>query len=210
VAVSAPLAGRLASRFGYRVPVVAGLLLGAAALLLLTSIHPGTPYATLWWRLTMLGTGFGLAISPTMAAAVASMPAARAGVASAVANTSRQVGGALGVAVLGAVASARFTAVLPDRLAAAGLPEPLRRRIQHEAGEVVGAAAPSGGAPGGPAARHAIASAFVAGIHAADLLAGLALAAGAVVALAYLRPRRPAPRDGAAVGAGAGIDGAAP
>jgi EmrB/QacA subfamily drug resistance transporter len=186
VVVSAPLAGRLAARFGYRVPVVAGLLLGATALLLLTGIDVGTPYAALWWKLAMLGAGFGLAISPSVAAAVAAMPGAQAGVASAVANTSRQVGGALGVAVLGAVAGARFTAVLPGRLAAAGLPAPLRERIQAAAGEAVGAA--PGAGPGGGAAHQAVAAAFVTGMHAAYLLASLALAAGAVVALLLLRP----------------------
>jgi MFS family permease len=135
VVVTAPLAGRLASRYGYRVPVVAGLLLGAAALLLLTGIHVDTPYAALWWKLAMLGSGFGLAIAPSVAAAVAAMPGAQAGVASAVTNTSRQVGGALGVAVLGAVASARLAAVLPGRLAAAGVPAPLGERIQAAGGE---------------------------------------------------------------------------
>jgi hypothetical protein len=137
------------------------------------------------------------------------MPGSQAGVASALANTSRQVGGALGVAVLGAVASARFTAVLPDRLAAAGLPAPLRERIQAAAGEAVGAAAPGGTA--GAAARRAVASAFVTGIHASYLLAGLALAAGAVVALVFLRPRPPEPAEGGALPAeAAAAGGAAP
>jgi hypothetical protein len=190
------------------VPVAAGLLLGAAALLLLTGIQVGTPYTALWWKLCMLGAGFGLAISPAVAAAVAAMPGGQAGVAAAVANTSRQVGGALGVAVLGAVATARFTAVLPARLATAGLPEPVRRRIQEGAGEAVGAAAPGGTAAA--AARHAVASAFVTGIHAAYLLAGLALAAGAMVAVVYLRPRRPAPDDTAMAAGAAGVEGAAP
>jgi len=190
VVVTAPLAGRLASRYGYRVPVVAGLLLGAAALLLLTGIGVGTPYAELWWKLAMLGSGFGLTISPSTAAAVAAMPGAQAGVASAVTNTSRQVGGALGVAVLGAVAAARSGAVLPGRLAAAGVPGPVREQVEAAAGQGLGAAA-SGPAAGG-AARRAVAEAFLAGVHASYLLAGAALAAGAVAAWLFLRPRRAA------------------
>ena len=114
VVVSAPLAGRLASRSGYRVPVTAGLLLAAAALLALTGIEVGTPYAQLWWKLAMLGAGLGLSISPATAAGVAAMPGTQAGVASAVITTSRQVGGALGVAVLGAVAAARYGHATPE------------------------------------------------------------------------------------------------
>ena len=111
--VSALLAGRLASCHGYRVPVGAGLLLAAAALWALTGIEVGTPYAQLWWKLAMLGAGLGLSISPATAAGVAAMPGAQAGVASAVITTSRQVGGALGVAVLGAVAAARYGGATP-------------------------------------------------------------------------------------------------
>ncbi|HEX7148689.1 MAG TPA: MFS transporter, partial [Actinomycetota bacterium] len=108
VVVTAPLAGRRASRSGDRLPVTAGLLLAAAALWALTGIEVGTPYAQLWWKLAMLGAGLGLSISPATAAGVAAMPGTQAGVASAVITTSRQVGGALGVAVLGAVASVLF------------------------------------------------------------------------------------------------------
>jgi EmrB/QacA subfamily drug resistance transporter len=114
VVVCAPLAGRLASRYGYRVPVAAGLLLAAAALWALTGIQVATPYTQLWWKLAMFGAGLGLSISPATAAGVAAMPGAQAGVASAVIQTSRQVGGALGVAVLGAVAAARYGGATPQ------------------------------------------------------------------------------------------------
>jgi EmrB/QacA subfamily drug resistance transporter len=153
VVVSAPLAGRLASRYGYRVPVGAGLLLAAAALWALTGIEVGTPYAQLWWKLAMLGAGLGLSISPATAAGVAAMPGAQAGVASAVITTSRQVGGALGVAVLGAVAAARYGGVTPEA-------DPV---------------------------------AFLAGVRAAYLVAAVALGAGAVAAVLFLRPRRADP-----------------
>jgi EmrB/QacA subfamily drug resistance transporter len=153
VVVSAPLAGRLASRYGYRVPVGAGLLLAAAALWALTGIEVGTPYAQLWWKLAMLGAGLGLSISPATAAGVAAMPGAQAGVASAVITTSRQVGGALGVAVLGAVAAARYGGATPE----------------------------------------ADPAAFLAGVHAAYLVAAAALGAGAVAAVLFLRPRRADP-----------------
>lgn len=155
VVVTAPLAGRLASRYGYRVPVTAGLLLAAAALVALTGIEVGTPYAQLWWKLAMLGAGLGLSISPATAAGVAAMPGTQAGVASAVITTSRQVGGALGVAVLGAVAAARY----------------------------------------GHATPEADPAAFLAGVHAAYLLAAAALAVGAVASALFLRPHRAEPTE---------------
>ena len=153
VVVTAPLAGRLASRYGYRVPVTAGMLLAAAALWALTGIQPDTPYGQLWWRLTLFGAGLGLSISPATAAGVASMPGTQAGVASAVISTSRQVGGALGVAVLGAVAAAHYGRATPQA-------DPV---------------------------------AFLSGVHAAYLLAGAALAVGAVTSALFLRPRRKRP-----------------
>jgi DHA2 family methylenomycin A resistance protein-like MFS transporter len=175
------------------VPVVAGLLLAAAALWLLTGIQVGTSYAALWWKLALLGAGLGLSISPATAAGVAAMPGTQAGVASAVITTSRQVGGALGVAVLGAVAAARSSAVLPVRLAAAGVPGPVREQVETAAGQGLGAS--SGPAAAG-AAREAVAAAFVTGVHTSYLVAGAALAAGAVAALLFLRPRRARPGSG--------------
>jgi len=192
--VVAPIAGRLASRFGYRVPVVAGTLCAGAALLLLAGVEVDTSYARLWWQFALLGTGLGLAISPTTAAAVAGMPSGQAGVASAVTTTGRQVGGALGIAVLGAVVASRFAAALPGRLAHLNLPPAARERLQHEAVRGVAAAVPGGGA-----VRRAVATAFVTGIQAGYLVAGIALLCGAVVALAFLRPGRDAAGTGPAL-----------
>jgi EmrB/QacA subfamily drug resistance transporter len=77
VVVMAPLAGRLASRFGYRVPVVAGTLLAGTALLELLRIQVDTPYADLWWNFVLLGAGLGLTISPVVTARFAAVLPAR-------------------------------------------------------------------------------------------------------------------------------------
>ena len=132
-------------------PVVAGLLLAAAALWALPASR-SPPYAQLWWKLAMLGAGLGLSISPATAAGVAAMPT-QAGVASAVITTSRQVGGALGVAVLGAVAAARYGRATPASDPAAFLSG------VHAAYLLAAAALRGGGggavpAPPGPAGRR--------------------------------------------------------
>jgi DHA2 family methylenomycin A resistance protein-like MFS transporter len=105
VVVGAPIAGRLAGRFGSRPPVVGGTLLGGVSLLLLTRIGVATPYSALAWNLALLGIGLAMINSPIVAAAQSSLPGDRAGIAAGMLNTSRQTGAVLGIAVLGAVVS---------------------------------------------------------------------------------------------------------
>jgi EmrB/QacA subfamily drug resistance transporter len=117
-----PISGRIVGRRGARVPlVVGGLGLGAGSLMLV-SLSAGT---SLWWLLAaycVFGLGFGAVNPPITNTAVSGMPPSQAGVAAAVATTSRQVGLTLGVAVVGAVATARVSGSLHDHLAPASHP----------------------------------------------------------------------------------------
>lgn len=99
-----PVSGRLTARFGPRPQIVTGLLLGAAAMLNLLRIGPGTGYWTLLPTLFVLSIGMGLLTAAVVTAAVADAPDDRAGIAGGINNAARQAGGALGVAVFGAVA----------------------------------------------------------------------------------------------------------
>jgi EmrB/QacA subfamily drug resistance transporter len=99
----APFAGRFSDRYGSRPFAAGGMLLLALSLLLfsLQGIH-----ATFWTLLPAMlagGTGMALTMSPTTAAAMASVRADKAGVGSAVLNSMRQVGGSLGIAIMGAI-----------------------------------------------------------------------------------------------------------
>jgi DHA2 family methylenomycin A resistance protein-like MFS transporter len=192
IVVTAPIAGRMASRYGYWVPVTAGTVFGGAALLLYSRSQVGTPYLELLGPLLLLGLGLGLTISPMTAAAVAGMPPGQAGVASATINTNRQVGGALGVAVLGAIVTARFNALLPSALAPLHLPGALQRRIESTASQ--GGGASGSGAIGGDAVRRAVGGAFTSGIHTAYLVSGSGLLVAALLALFLLRPHAHAER----------------
>ncbi|HYM49138.1 MAG TPA: MFS transporter [Candidatus Limnocylindrales bacterium] len=102
--VMAPIAGRLAGRFGPRLPITVGLVFSGAGLLLLHGLMPSTPYADVWWRLLLVGVGFALTLAPMTAAVLSSVPVRRAGTASAIHTAARQTGGLFGVAVLGAIA----------------------------------------------------------------------------------------------------------
>jgi EmrB/QacA subfamily drug resistance transporter len=102
--IVAPLSGRLVGRYGARPSMVAGGLGVLASGLMLTGLAPDTSWALLLGAYAVFGAGFALVSPPIAHTAVSGMPPAQAGVAAAVATTSRQVGITLGVAVLGAVA----------------------------------------------------------------------------------------------------------
>ena len=103
VMVSAPISGRIVGTRGPRIP----LLISGGALTvscgMLSQIGPTTSFAWLFAAYAVFGMGFGLVNAPITTAAVSGMPRAQAGVASAIASTSRQAGATLGVAVAGSL-----------------------------------------------------------------------------------------------------------
>nr|WP_296075189.1 MFS transporter [uncultured Actinoplanes sp.] len=113
--VGAPISGRIVAARGPRVPLLLAGAAFAAGILPLTRITATTPA---WYLLTcylVFGFGFAMVNSPITNTAVSGMPREQAGVAAAIASTSRQVGGALGVAVIGAVVSTSTDLVSASR-----------------------------------------------------------------------------------------------
>jgi MFS transporter, DHA2 family, methylenomycin A resistance protein len=104
-----PLAARIAERFGPRVPIAAGQFLMAAGLLSLCIAATGAPIVLLSMLTIPIGLGASLSIPTITALLVNSVPAERAGTASGVLNTCRQIGGALSIAVFGALVAQRET-----------------------------------------------------------------------------------------------------
>ena len=107
-AVAAPLSGRWVGARGPRGPLLCAGICIAISGALLAQISSSTSLLYLGLAYFLFGVGFGLLNPPITTAAVSGMPRAQAGVAAAVASTSRQVGVALGVAVLGAIAFGRL------------------------------------------------------------------------------------------------------
>jgi EmrB/QacA subfamily drug resistance transporter len=105
--VMSPLSGRIVGRRGPRMPLILAGLAMVTACVLLTGLQPTTPFALLTLVYVVFGLGMGLVNAPITNTAVSGMPRAQAGVAAAIASTSRQVGSTLGVAIAGAIVTSR-------------------------------------------------------------------------------------------------------
>ena len=95
------------------------MLLVAASFILFTQVQDSSPYVLIAIGLVIAATGMGFAMAPASTAIVSSLPQSKAGVASAVNDVTRELGGALGIAILGTVLTSRFTTLMDDRLPAA-------------------------------------------------------------------------------------------
>jgi MFS family permease len=106
--VASPLSGWIVGTRGSRLPLVCAGSVLMIACAMLASTDASTPFTWLFVAYVLFGLGFGLVNAPITNAAVSGMPRAQAGVASAIASTSRQVGSTLGVAVVGALVTSRL------------------------------------------------------------------------------------------------------
>ncbi|HZD71387.1 MAG TPA: MFS transporter [Actinomycetes bacterium] len=190
--VAAPLSARLTKRLGTKAVVTAGLVLVAAGLGLLATASTASGYGLVVSSLVVVGLGMGTTMAPATDAIMGALPRARAGVGSAVATTLRQVGGVLGVAVLGSLLSSVYGARITETLQ--GLPSGVVSATSDSIGAAIGVAARVGGQAG----QALTAAADAAFIHAMDVtvLAGAGVAvAGALVALLFLpaTARQPMP-----------------
>ncbi len=107
--------------------MIAGCVVGAGGILLTRYELAGILHdGPLSGAMAVAGLGFGIAVVPLTSAVMSGVPAEHSGMAAAVTNTMRQVGSAVGVAVLGALVNATLTADLTTRMNQLGLPAPLQ------------------------------------------------------------------------------------
>jgi EmrB/QacA subfamily drug resistance transporter len=185
---TARLAPRVSGRLGTRNTCVAGLVLISAALVVLSRIGVDSSYWLFLAGVLPLGIGMGLAMTPATTAITEALPAAQQGVGSAMNDLARELGGALGIAVIGSVLTAGYQA----HLHLTGLPAPLA----HKARGSFAMAAQLGNSVA-TQARHA----FVDGIHGALLIgAGSALLAAVAVGLLLSARKVAAVVEGSPVG----------
>jgi EmrB/QacA subfamily drug resistance transporter len=121
--VAGPIAGRWTARVGSRVPMVIGCALAGLGLLLVDhQLTATTTVASLVWPLAIAGLGFGIALVTVTAAVLGLVPAEESGMAASTVNTSRELGGVFGVAVLGSVVNTALVGGLTHRMVALHIP----------------------------------------------------------------------------------------
>ena len=173
MAALAPVSARLVEAFGTKVVVVSGMTLLATGLLWAAQLDGGSTYSDFLPTMLVMGGGVALTWAPATEAIMGALPPTKAGVGSAVNDTVREVGGALGVAVLGSLVAGRFTAHIEPTTAA--LPDAARDTASDSLGGALGVAQQLD-QPSASDLTLAARDAFMSGF-------GLALTVGAVVTL---------------------------
>ena len=173
--VAAPLSSVISARVGTKVTVAGGMALVAAGLLLVLGADATSGYGPIALSQVVLALGMGTAMAPATESVMGSLPLEHAGVGSAMNDTARLVGGALGVAVLGSVLSSGYRGGMD------GAPEATRESL----GAGLGAARELGD----PSLAQTAAEAFVSAMHTTTIVAAAVVAVGAVVAAVFLPSR---------------------
>ena len=174
--VVAPRSAGLAQKFGARAMVTVGLLLSATGLFLFGFVQVTTHFGVIVIPLILMAAGLATLMPPSTEAIVSSVPQSQAGVGSAVNDTTREVGGSLGIALLGSLLSSGYRSGLGDALA--GLPEQAAEIARDSIGAANAVASQIGGEAG---ARliEAAGSAYTDGMRLAFWVGALVLTAAA-------------------------------
>ena len=192
IVVTAPLAGKYASKHGSRGPMTYGLLLAGGGLIFLgTQLQVTTSFLILLPVYMIMGHGMASVMAPMTAAVMNSVGPQRAGLGSAMSNTSREVGGVFGIALLGTILTTKLKASLTPALAGLGLTSAQQNAIAVAGGH--GTLDPSVLKGLSPAqvtqVVHAYGQSFMDGFHVALLVGGLVLAGAAIVANRFIPGR---------------------
>jgi EmrB/QacA subfamily drug resistance transporter len=192
IGAASPLSPILAKRFGTRLVIPAGMALMGIGLLDLSTAGVHTAYPPIALAVAIMGAGMGLVMAPASSTIMTTVPAHQAGAGSAINDTIREVGGALGIAIVGSLAAAVYRSRLTHVLTARQTPG----LVVHIATSSVAAADAAGKQVGGAPGSELVAAAHSAFVNAMAM--GLRVAAGvaliSAVAAIFALPRRHEPQ----------------
>ncbi len=191
-ATAAPVAAKLAERVGTKTVVAAGLASMAVGFAWTTTSVAETSYWVIVGQMLFMGAGLGLVNAPATEAILGALPPEKAGVGSAVNDTAREVGGLLGVAIVGSVFSSVYAGRLGQLLDATPVPPEALTVAKGSVGAglaVADQAAVVAGSEAGQLVRGAVDQAFLDGFHAGSWVSAAVVLLGAVVAWRFLPAR---------------------
>lgn len=197
-ALAAPLSATLAARVGTKYVVSVGLASMAIGFAWTTTLEVESSYWLIVGQMFFMGGGLGLVNAPATEAIMGSLPPDKAGVGSAVNDTARELGGTLGVAIVGSVFSSVYAARLVEALIGSPVPPEAIEVAQDSVGAAVQVAAQAGevaGPEAGAFVQDAVASSFVQGFHAGSWVSAGVVAVGSVIAWRFLPSRAVAAED---------------
>lgn len=197
--IAAPRSAHTVQRFGYRVVMTVGLSLVALSLVGMLTLRMSTPLWLLLLIFFIFGLGMGNVIAPASTVMQNVLPLARAGAGSAVQNTVRQVGGALGIAIIGTVLANAYATRLQPVLAGSPLPESAQTAASESIVATVGVlgGAVDQGLPAETAAslQSGAFDAFLSASH-VTMIISLVIVVTAALLVAFLLPVIHAPQRG--------------
>ncbi|MFG2293829.1 MFS transporter [Streptomyces sp. NPDC048603] len=186
--IGAGLGGKLAERLGVRPVAVTGLVALIGSMLLMARADAGSEQVALW-ALALFGFTMGLVLPPCANAILAAAPEEQGGAASAVTDATLQVGGSLGIAVVGSVLTTAYREGLPEL---GGLPAPSAAAVHDSLGGAAEVASRIGGEAGGGLLSIA-SDAYVGALSDAMTAAAAVAVAGVLATLLLLPAGRPRP-----------------
>jgi EmrB/QacA subfamily drug resistance transporter len=186
--VAAVSSQKVVPRIGTKLVVAAGLALMAAGFAIASTNDASTSYSVIASAMVLMGFGLGSAAAPATESILASVPREKAGVGSAVNDTTREVGGTLGVAVLGSIMASVYGGRILDALSGTPLPAGLRAAAGDSLAAALQIAVGVGGAAGRGVA-FAAQDAFVQAFRIGSVVTGAVALVGAVIALVFLPAR---------------------
>lgn len=189
IVVVAPLSSALVRRLGTKLTITAGMLIVAAGLWELSGASVTTSYAGALPGMILLGVGAGMVLPAATGSVMGSLPSEHTGVGSATNGTFLQVGGALGVAVLGSLLSSRYQHRMTAALAPSHVPHDVENTILGSIGGALEVAHRVGGSTGAMLASAAR-SAFMSAMDLAVLTGAIVVLGGALFALVVLPAKR--------------------
>ena len=184
-----PVAIMMMKQAGTKIVVASGLLVMSGGFVLAATLRPGSAYwGPVIISMTLMAAGLALITSPATEAISGALPPAKAGAGSAVNDFTRELGGALGVAVIGSVMASAYSTHVLRSLTHLGAPAVAATAARQSvtAGLAVAAHLPSAVQPAAAAAAR---QAFTSGLSAGSIVAAIAAAAGALGALLFLPAR---------------------